>query len=165
MNKEQALEKIEELKKYIDTKAVAFEKIGAIKAFIEQEDDKSWPKEGKDAVELYGDGSTVRNRYRAGCHPGKYLLQGNLFRTREEAETERDKRIVMQKLRVLAGGYKPDWERYMSEKFSLSHNSSAVWGVTINSRLHQPGCIYFPSREAAQAAIDELGSELDCLLK
>lgn len=98
------------------------------------------------------------------------LDQGNCFSTKEAAETELEKQKVMQKLRVLADGFVPDWgydtcndnpKNYLYYAYRLG-----TWSVSCSKNTSSGlGCIYFPTREAAQAAIDTLGSELDVLLK
>jgi hypothetical protein len=93
------------------------------------------------------------------------LEVGNVFRTKEEAEKEVARRKVMKKLKDLAGGFVPNWRDTVQYKWYVYYSfKGEEFYVNGCSYLNTPMQIYFPTREAAQHAIDVLGDELDVLL-
>lgn len=92
---------------------------------------------------------------------------GLAFPTKEAAELHVKKLKVIQKLKGLAGGRKPDWKNVSQNKYILiyRHNENA-WSAEVGP-YYQYGFIlpYFETRELAQAAITTLGDELNVLLE
>lgn len=82
---------------------------------------------------------------------------GNYFRTKKEAEFAVERLKVMEELRVLANGFKPGTTNiWYSVCYSANEKKIMVneyWSTIVGSR------IYFPSREAAQNAIDTIGAD------
>ena len=95
-------------------------------------------------------------------HDERAFFQGNILRTKEDAERVVKRRIVTQKLRVLAGGFKPDWkdEKQLKEHVCLNPKSNTL--ATAHYAWKSQGVIYFPEGKAKHA-IDTLGDELLCL--
>jgi len=93
-------------------------------------------------------------------HDDNRYAVGNCFRTEELAEKEVARRKVTQRLRELAKGYEFSHDNV---NWSLYHNGSC-WCCTDWSCWNLQGAIQFKTEQAAQAAIDELGDELDILL-
>jgi len=91
------------------------------------------------------------------------ISMGNAYRTQEEAERARDKRVVTQRLRELAGGYRfkagvTNWELYY-------HTVNNSWQLGTIISGFRAGNVYFRSDEEALVALNELGSRLDVLLE
>ena len=91
---------------------------------------------------------------------------GNVFLTKEEAEKELDRRILLTKFRQFRdkcnGDWKPDWEDKSEYKFCVlfSHKSSELvlnW-YTYVQPFESFGC--FKNREDAQRAIELFGDEI-----
>lgn len=102
-----------------------------------------------DSYEYYGD------EFDIGC-----ISIGNCFKTRELAEKHREKLKVMQRLREISGGFKPDDVNYYVI-YKCKTNAYRVEPFY----LRRAGLICFATEEHAQAAIDELGSRLDVLFE
>lgn len=86
----------------------------------------------------------------------QFLEIGNYFRTREEAEFAVERLKVIQQLKELANGFKPDFH---SEKDQISIKYNPRWGVipAIVNDIYI--LIYFETREAAKKAIVQIGEE------
>ena len=70
---------------------------------------------------------------------------------------------VTQRLRELAGGYR---FKAGEDNWYLFYNTDVKeWIAGVCLFLFRPNEVYFPTREAALAARDELGSRLDVLLE
>ncbi len=146
--------KLEELEK-------KYEELGAeIEAL---KNPKPWPQEGDEYWVITETGKIQRRALRIKTQFDETNAVGNAFRTREEAEREASRRKVMKKLKDLAGDWKPDWNSDTEQKYFLGFDR--CWIATFIVGIRCPFTIYFPTREAGQAAIDELGDELNVLLE
>jgi len=151
MNIQQEIEDMKEALKSLEQKA------------REQEPQGVWqPKEGEDYFGIEDTSEVYEDYYSEGCITTKARInQGNVFKTGEEAELEAKRREVTQKLRVLAGGFNPDWKDSAQTKVSVEYNSEhGCLGVESYRHLQTQGAIYFKTKEAAQHAVDTLGYEL-----
>ncbi|MFA7238969.1 MAG: hypothetical protein WC091_02580 [Sulfuricellaceae bacterium] len=96
----------------------------------------------------------------------EYNYFGNCFPTKEAAELHVKKLNVIQKLRELAGGYKPVWGNGKCIYSIVFDNSQKEWVATARTFTMDNFMLpYFSTMEAAQAAITTLGDELNCLLE
>lgn len=91
---------------------------------------------------------------------------GNAFKTKEEAEKELDRRILLTKFRQFRdkcnGDWKPDWKDKLEDKFCVlfNHESSELalnWYIYVQP-FESFGC--FKNREDAQRAIELFGDEI-----
>ena len=92
--------------------------------------------------------------------------QGNVFKTRDEAIRERDKRALLTRFRQFRdkcnGYWKPDWKDKVKAKYFIvfNHESSELllkWYIDVQP-FESFGC--FKNREDAQRAIDLFGDEI-----
>jgi hypothetical protein len=129
---------------------------------------EAWPKtsDGVFCLQPNGDITNVRYDDNMAGHVAA-LAQGSIFRTQEEAELKRERRAVMQKLRVLAD-FKPDWNNYDERKYTLYYCHHAKKWRTEDSDgtyYQEIGQIFFRTDDAALKAADTLGNELNVLFK
>jgi hypothetical protein len=88
---------------------------------------------------------------------------GNSFSSKEAAEIEKKKRIVTAKLKKLAGGHK---YKVGESNYRLHYDRDIkMWVCWHNYCYQQPHTIYFETEEEVNAAIKELGDELNVLLE
>lgn len=92
--------------------------------------------------------------------------QGNVFKTKEEAERERDKRALLVRFRQFRdkcnGDWKPDWKDKVKAKYFIvfNHESSELllkWYIDVQP-FEGFGC--FKNREDAIRAIELFGDEI-----
>lgn len=94
------------------------------------------------------------------------LSQGNIFKIKEEAENERDKRALLTRFRQFRdkcnGDWKPDWKDTDEEKYWIlfKHKSSElVWSwYAYLQPFDSFGC--FKNKEDAKRAIELFGDEI-----
>lgn len=95
-----------------------------------------------------------------------YYKQGHVFKTQEEAERERDRRILLTRFRQFRdkcnGGWKPDFEIQCRNKYSLYLDSNndclSVEGSALFNHFALFG--YFKNVEDAERAIELFGDEI-----
>lgn len=127
---------------------------------------KQWPQEGDKGFVIAGSGYVDSlcfipcDSYSSGC-----LSQGNFFRTREEAERERDRRALLTKMRAAAkasgeidfnGGLR--WQVYFT-------HSSQTWVISGRYKIQDPVSPVFATHQAAQDFINEHKGHLHLLLE
>lgn len=92
--------------------------------------------------------------------------QGNIFKTEQEAEKERDKRALLTRFRQFRdkcnGYWKPDWKDKVKAKYFIvfNHESSELllkWYIDVQP-FESFGC--FKNREDAIRAIELFGDEI-----
>lgn len=119
------------------------------------------PKNGKRYFYVGGNGYVWEDPWED-CDDdnGRYAI-GNVFYTEEEAERHVQRLKVKQRLRELAGEFKPDWKSLDERNWCViyDHTNNILKSACVNT---QQGAseIYFPTQEAAQRAIDTLGDDL-----
>ena len=95
-----------------------------------------------------------------------HYKQGHLFKTKEEAEKERDRRILLTRFRQFRdkcnGDWKPDWKDKSEDKFCIlfNHESSELilnWYIYVQP-FESFGC--FKNSEDAKRAIQLFGDEI-----
>jgi hypothetical protein len=141
------------------------EEIAALKARIaELEASLPWPKVGDKYYYVSGDGVVDYDTYMPTDEVdiGR-MSQGNIKRTLEEAERERDRRAVMTELRGMATGFVPDWSDVNQEKWFIcpGNTEDLRFMFTFTTRYsHLP---HFRTEDDAQAAWSALGDRLNVL--
>lgn len=119
---------------------------------------KEWPQVGDSYWIVDGSGDVCMLTYGDWIGDPGAFSQGNAFRTKAEAEAERDARAVVAELRKQPG----------RKKFVSGEDNSCLF-VNINMLCVSTDCwsctdngwnsIYFESRESAQAAINAVGAD------
>lgn len=138
------------------------EKVAELEARINAPVSARWkPEEGENYHYWKGEADWTRFESDYPSDLQNYAI-GNVFRTKEEAETKCRaifKRMeIWQKLEDFAGGFVPDWDDIEQDKQCIIYNPKTgqfeiySWNSWRISPLPQ-----FPTREAAQAAIDAIG--------
>lgn len=137
-----------------------YEELGAeIRRFQEQEDAKNWPQVGDSyyTIDTYGYVCIVEAD---GEHEDKGALSiGNVFRSQEHAEKEREAQRVVAELRRQPG--RKSFEVYQ-QNYCVA-TSAVNQEVKVSCRDDHLsdgfGCVYFNSKEACQAAISAVGED------
>jgi len=140
MNKQEALQKIEELK-----------------AFIEQEDAKEFPQKEEEYY-IVNDNREVVKRWNHNQKLTNYhLATNNVYRTSEDAKLwlEIQKRAI-----ELRGDWKPDWSDHCESKnYIMWDYDDDEPFIESNSFIMNQGTFYM-SHEAAETLIKEYGDKL-----
>jgi hypothetical protein len=144
------------------------EEIAALKARIaELEASLPWPKVGDKYYYVSGDGVVDYDTYMPTDEVdiGR-MSQGNIKRTLEEAERERDRRAVMTELRGMANGFVPDWGHKNNKvKWFLEMDDYSVIHAIGSYQIRRMNQVYFRTKEDAQDAIEALGDRLNVLFE
>ena len=111
-------------------------------------------------------GEPVQHKWSNCVHQKHAYRQGNFFKTRKEAERERDKRELSTRFRQFRdkcnGDWKPDWEDKSEDKFFVLFNHAS-------SELKSNWCSYsqpfssfgfFKNIEDSNRAIELFGDEI-----
>lgn len=149
---------IEELQKQIKTLNEKLE------AEIEKRKDVECPFEEEDDYFIMSNDGTISNDLWEDyeCEHDAWL-QGNVFNTKEEAERERDRRILLTKFRMFRDKCNGDWKpgniqsRYYIYFDSPDNKIDISW-TRITHALHLFG--YFKNKEDAEVAIELFGDEI-----
>ena len=120
---------------------------------------KECQQQGDAYFHLSGIGEIVQVVYDGLSFDSGSFAQGNAFRTKDEAETERDARAVVAELRKQPGRKKfAAWFRNYGIRCVLSSQRvcpSGYWSEEDSSWHH----LYFDSNESARAAINAVGAD------
>ncbi len=150
MNKQEALEKIEELKKFIENE-------------YKQEDWK--PEKGEDffCITYYGDITT--STWRGGDVFENMYSLGNIYKTRQLAQLEVDKRKAYVKIQRYAKRVNGDWVIDFNDnlpKFFIQSYYDSL-GVISNVNIRHLNNVYFKSYILAIQAMEDLEPEYKLL--
>lgn len=111
-------------------------------------------------------GEPVPHKWSQYVHEKHAYRQGNVFKTRKEAERERYKRELLMRFNQFRdkcnGDWKPDWEDKVKAKYFIvfNHESSELllkWYIDVQP-FESFGC--FKNREDAIRAIELFGDEI-----
>ena len=111
-------------------------------------------------------GEPVQHKWSNCVHQKHAYRQGNFFKTRKEAERERDKRELLMRFKQFRdkcnGDWKPDWKDKVKAKYFIvfNHESSELllkWYIDVQP-FESFGC--FKNREDAIRAIELFGDEI-----
>ena len=115
-----------------------------------------WPEKGNEYYELIADGCIDHSVWEDTRLENDILQQGHIFRTLSEAEREKDKRIVLTKLKKYAD---KNGEWVIAYR-SFEKKPGVFRDCDISDRgLRYLGMIYFSSEEMAKDAIVGIGEE------
>ena len=123
----------------------------------EYEEDKAECEfeEGDIFWSILKDGQDMEFEWRADKYYVACYEQGNVFKTREEAKFEVEKRKVLHELKQLGRPFKPHEDNY-AIAFSHIGGFKIVGYITTVSSY---GNYYFDSTEEAKKAIDKIGED------
>ena len=150
---EQLTQQIQELEKEL-----AVEKRKAEVLYLIQKTEDCW--------KVHSDGCISKGTWDGYPYEKNLYAQGNVFHTQEEAERERDRRILLTRFRQFRdecnNGWKPDWRR--SAKYFIEMNYGdgeeelrSEWYLCSND-FNLFG--YFKSKEDCDRAIELFGNEI-----
>ena len=120
-----------------------------------------WPVEDESywTISAHGYVRTYRF-YEDEFHQG-FLQFGNIFRTKEEAEREVERRKVLTQLRELAkaarSGMKCNWKVGVDKWYAPDAHGRCEWLVSYTCSIEIPGAVYFPSEKSTRDAIKTVG--------
>ena len=135
-----------------------------LEAEIEKRKDVECPFEEEDDYFIMSNDGTISNDLWEDyeCEYDAWL-QGNVFNTEEEAEKERDRRILLTKFNCFRDKCNGDWKPFeCGHQFYLSFDTMTnvihINCVYINKSFALFG--YFKNREDAEVAIELFGDEI-----
>ena len=111
-------------------------------------------------------GEPVQHKWSQYVHEKHAYRQGNVFKTRKEAERERDKRELLMRFKQFRdkcnGDWKPDFSQLQEAKYNIQFNYNLGTLTIYNS-----GCLdsfrlfgYFKNADDCQRAIELFGDEI-----
>lgn len=150
----------EELSKAEQTQKSASESIARLTKLLNEPEGCWKPEYDADGYIVYAD--TVTDSKGASF---LYHKTGNCFPTKEAAELHVKRLKVIQKLKEMAGGFKPDWKDSHTRKWFIAYNHEKKNWQTDSNYWLQGSHVYFETEAIAQAAITTLGDELNVLLE
>lgn len=147
---EQLTQQIQELEKEL-----AVEKRKAEVLYLIQKTDDCW--------KVHSDGCISQGTWEGYPYEKNLYAQGNVFHTQEEAEKERDRRILLTRFRQFRDKCNGDWEPdENSNKYCLALNRMdnviKIRSVYIDDTFSLFG--YFKNTEDAERAIEVFGDEI-----
>lgn len=162
------MSRIEDIQKQIEKLEKKTQKLQEELEFEQKKTELEYPN--LNMTELYwlidSNGSLCRSCWLKDGFDKQRSKIGNVFLTKEEAEKELDRRILLTKFRQFRdkcnGDWKPDWGDKSEDKFCVlfNHETSELvlnWYVYVQP-FESFGC--FKNREDAQRAIDLFGDEI-----
>ena len=165
-------ELIKELGKIVDGNQSIVEEVDKLKSLydklkLESAEEFDYPFEEKEKYWKVGEWGEIAdyNWFDNGNHTERYN-QGNVFKTKPEAELERDRRALLTRFRQFRdkcnGDWKPDWKDKVKAKYFIvfNHESSELllkWYIDVQP-FESFGC--FKNREDAIRAIQLFGDEI-----
>ena len=129
---------------------------------LKEEGCKVWtPKEGELIYILFTDGDAIKCDY---CHGDKYKFDmGNIFKTKKEAEFEKERCKIHQELKLFAeehNEYEIDWNDFEQPKHYLVYDfdfKQVNHFIIFARKSHNT--IYFTSEKVAKNAINHIGAD------
>lgn len=165
-------ELIKELGKIVDGNQSIVAELDKLKSLYEQlkvetaEEFEYLFEIGEQCWFISSSGSLFRDTWDTALISFDRYHQGNVFKTKEEAERERDKRALLVRFRQFRdkcnGDWKPDWKDKVKAKYFIvfNHESSELllkWYIDVQP-FEGFGC--FKNREDAIRAIELFGDEI-----
>ena len=165
-------ELIKELGKIVDGNQFIVEELDKLKSLyeklkIEATEEFEYPfAENEIYFTVSIDGDVTSSMWNNHIFDTTRYSQGNAFKTKQEGERERDKRILLTKFRQFRdkcnGDWKPDWKDKVKAKYFIvfNHESSELllkWYIDVQP-FESFGC--FKNREDAIRAIELFGDEI-----
>ena len=115
------------------------------------------------------DGAISQNLWSGGPFDECVYKQGHVFKNREEARKERDKREILMRFNQFRdkcnGDWKPDWEDKSEDKFFIlfNHESSELKSNWCSYSQPFSSFGFFKNIEDANRAIELFGDEINRL--
>ena len=115
---------------------------------------------------LHIDGEIIQNLWSGGPFDEGVYKQGHVFKNREEARKERDKREILMRFNQFRdkcnGDWKPDWEDKSEDKFFIlfNHESSELKSNWCSYSQPFSSFGFFKNIEDANRAIELFGDEI-----
>lgn len=108
----------------------------------------------------------IKNRWNNDYFEHKAYTQGNVFKTAEEAERERDRRDLLKRFRQFRdkcnGDWKPDFEDWVVNKYYLAYSyvsdTVCCFVALLNTDFQPFG--FFKNRTDCERAIELFGDEI-----
>lgn len=154
------MSRVEELEEQIQEleKELAVEKRKAEVLYLIQKTEDCW--------NLLNDGCITKGTWEGFPYEKNLYAQGNVFHTQEEAEKERDRRILLTRFRQFRdkcnGDWKPDWESWEVNKYYVAYsyvsNALCCFTALLNTDFQPFG--YFKNRTDCERAIELFGDEI-----
>ena len=154
------MDRIEQLTQQIQKleKDLAVEKRKAEVLYLIQKTEDCW--------KVHSDGCISKGTWDGYPYEKNLYAQGNVFHTQEEAEKERDRRILLTRFRQFRdkcnGDWKPDWEEKNEDKFFIlfNHESSELKSNWCSYSQPFSSFGFFKNIEDANRAIELFGDEI-----
>lgn len=151
-----------------DIKAME-ERIASMKKELESKQSKVWkPQHGDTAYILWSDGVDFQITYYKRDNEGQ-LSMGNVFKTKQEAEKARDRRLatvrVVNALREHEGDWIADWNNNKYDKYhvySIFPHGELI--LNRSNRLLLVPIEWYSSKEAWQWVIDNMADDVKLML-
>lgn len=158
------MDRIEQLTQHIQEleKELAVEKRKAEVLYLIQKTEDCW--------KVHSDGCISKGTWDGYPYEKNFYAQGNVFHTQEEAEKERDRRILLTRFRQFRdkcnGNWKPNWKsdlkgsvNYFIERYYVDGKEEwcSEWYRRVNN-FHLFG--YFKNKEDCDRAIELFGDEI-----
>ena len=154
------MDRIEQLTQHIQEleKELAVEKRKAEVLYLIQKTEDCW--------KVHSDGCITKGAWEGFPCDKNLYAQGNVFHTQEEAEKERDRRILLTRFRQFRdkcnGNWKPDWESWEVNKYYVAYsyvsNALCCFVALLNTDFQPFG--YFKNRTDCERAIELFGDEI-----
>lgn len=134
---------------------------------IEKQKEVKCPfKYGDEYFLLPSDGMVAESIWGDYKFDNRALSQGNIFKTKEEAELEHDKRYLLTRFRQFRaqcnGDWKPDFESWEVNKYYVAYsyvsNALCCFTALLNTDFQPFG--YFKNRTDCERAIELFGDEI-----
>ena len=115
---------------------------------------------------LHIDGEIIQNLWSGGPFDEGVYKQGHVFKNRQEARKERDKRELLMRFKQFRdkcnGDWKPEWEDKSEDKFFISFNHESSELVSNWCSYSQPFSSFgfFKNIEDSNRAIELFGDEI-----
>ena len=129
-------------------------------------EEAKWPKLGDAYFYVECNGEIGESDWECDDVDAGSLALGNVYRTKEDAEREVERRKVLTQLRKLAkasGAF--DLVKPTQSKYRIVYDAQyRNWVVEINHLARTQGAVYFATEQAAKAAIETIGADRLMLL-
>lgn len=160
------MSRIEELENEI--KGLENRKIELLKELeVEKQKELGFPFEYGDKYFLLTDaGNVVDGLWQNYAFDHDALSQGNVFKFKQEAKKERDRRLLLTRFRQFRdkcnGDWKPDWSTHLDNKYHI-YKAHGHEQLLISEDLYCTSFVtfgYFHKYEDAERAIELFGDEI-----
>lgn len=134
-----------------------YEELGAEIRRLSEQDDKNWPQIGERYYVIRTNGDISESRFDNDLFDSATKSIGNVFRSQEHAEKEREALQVLAELRRQPGrkSFEYDVDNYFVEIRLSGGLSVSVW----RNNMAGFGQVYFNSHQACQSAIQAVGAD------